>query len=79
MKNSFFDEMKHNNVEEVTTPKVGSIFVPTLTASGWVNSIAESVDYLLSYYFTTYKWNEIDKKILQYFNSQSKKNFRYCI
>ena len=55
MNNSFFDEMKHNNVEEVTTPKVGSIFVPTLTASGWVNSIAESVDYLLSYYFTTYK------------------------
>ena len=55
MNDSFFDEMKHNNVEEVTTPKVGSIFVPTLTASGWVNSIAESVDYLLSYYFTTYK------------------------
>ena len=55
MSNSFFDEMKHNNVEEVTTAKVGSISVPTLTASGWVSSIAESVDYLLSYYFTTYK------------------------
>lgn len=55
MSNSFFDEMKHNNVEDITTAKVGSIYVPTLTASGWVNSIAESVDYLLSYYFTTYK------------------------
>ena len=55
MSNSFFDEMKHNNVEDITTPMTGTTYIPTLTASGWVNSIAESVDYLLSYYFTTYK------------------------